>query len=82
MGNRQHSLPAEEKGHFMSVLHFWQVHNQDKLVWRVCLSTINGERLVFADVATLIAFLTEKLDGLSIGNELEMAKADEDPKFS
>ncbi len=51
------------------MLRLWQVGGESDLIWRISLqSAYNGERLLFADLDALFAFLKEKT-GLSEEHE-------------
>jgi hypothetical protein len=52
------------------MLRLWQVDRQGQPEWRASLeSPHTGERLGFADVAQLLAFLQEKTDTRPLDNE-------------
>jgi hypothetical protein len=48
----------EQRRHRISyLLHLWQVENRDKPGWRASLEALGGERLAFASIDELCAYL-------------------------
>jgi len=54
----------DERGrHSISyLLRLWQVENRDELGWRASLEALDGERLAFANVDELCAYLRWQAD--------------------
>jgi len=59
-------MVAEQPGYLAYLLRLWQVNDDGKPVWRASLeSPRTGERLGFANLDLLFAFLEEKTGGFA-----------------
>jgi len=63
-------MMTERPGYLAYLLRLWQVNDDGKPVWRASLeSPQTGERVGFANLEMLFAFLEEKTEELAQGEE-------------